>query len=306
MGKSSKAPPAPDYAGAAKQQAMSQYVPTVTPYGTQDFTRNSNSPSGVKSKITLTPDAQATLDSQMAMSRGLAGIANEQMPGISDFYSRPLDLQSLSDPAYQAITSRLNPTWEAREESQRQRLANQGLTPGGEAYENSMREFNTGRNDAYQQAALASLNNASQFYNMPLNTFNALRTGAQVQNPQFQQYAQAPYGNAAQAQGQFAQGLYNADVGQQNAMMGGLFGLGSAGLSAYGLMNAAPAALAISDRRLKSNIVRVGEHPLGIGIYEYDIFGERQRGVMADEVEKVRPEAVVEIGGFKHVNYGML
>lgn len=63
----------------------------------------------------------------------------------------------------------------------------------------------------------------------------------------------------------------------------------------------------ISDRRLKSNVVRIGTHPLGIGIYEYDIFGERQRGVMADEVEAVMPEAVTTHPfGYKMVYYEML
>ena len=64
----------------------------------------------------------------------------------------------------------------------------------------------------------------------------------------------------------------------------------------------------ISDRRLKSNIVRIGTHPLGIGLYEYDIFGERQRGVMADEVEQVMPEAVTTLPthGYKMVRYDLL
>ena len=67
------------------------------------------------------------------------------------------------------------------------------------------------------------------------------------------------------------------------------------------------AAIASSDRRLKSNIVRIGTHPLGIGIYEYDIFGERTRGVMADEVLTVRPEAVLEDpSGYLMVDYGRL
>lgn len=62
-----------------------------------------------------------------------------------------------------------------------------------------------------------------------------------------------------------------------------------------------------SDRRLKSNIKRVGTHPLGIGIYEYDIFGRRERGVMADEVERAKPAAVVtSYFGIKMVNYGAL
>lgn len=64
---------------------------------------------------------------------------------------------------------------------------------------------------------------------------------------------------------------------------------------------------AFSDRRLKSNIQRIGTHPLGIGLYAYDIFGERTIGVMADEVERVLPEAVsVHPSGFKMVDYSMV
>jgi len=67
------------------------------------------------------------------------------------------------------------------------------------------------------------------------------------------------------------------------------------------------AASLFSDVRLKSNIERVGTHPLGIGIYEYDKFGKRERGVMAQEVEQVMPEAVsTHESGFKKVNYGLL
>jgi len=92
---------------------------------------------------------------------------------------------------------------------------------------------------------------------------------------------------------------YGIAANQAASNTSGLFGLA-------GQLGAA-ALLAPSDRRLKSNIVRIGTHPLGIGIYEYDIFGERQRGVMAQELEQVMPEAVVEHpAGFKMVNYGLL
>lgn len=64
---------------------------------------------------------------------------------------------------------------------------------------------------------------------------------------------------------------------------------------------------AFSDRRLKSNIVRIGTHRLGIGIYEFDMFGKRQAGVMADEVLMVMPQAVTLDGtGFYRVKYAML
>jgi hypothetical protein len=59
-----------------------------------------------------------------------------------------------------------------------------------------------------------------------------------------------------------------------------------------------------SDARLKSNIVRVGEHPIGIGVYEYDIFGRRERGVLAQELLRVAPERVsVHVSGFYMVDY---
>ena len=70
-----------------------------------------------------------------------------------------------------------------------------------------------------------------------------------------------------------------------------------------------------SDPKTKENIVRIGEHPLGIGLYlfdykpEYrDLWGNnRQFGVMADEVEAVMPQAVtLHANGYKVVDYAML
>jgi len=70
-----------------------------------------------------------------------------------------------------------------------------------------------------------------------------------------------------------------------------------------------------SDRRLKQNIVKIGNHPLGFGLYLFDYKPEyrkrcgdgRHFGVMADEVEKVMPSAVVPgFDGFKAVNYGRI
>ena len=108
--------------------------------------------------------------------------------------------------------------------------------------------------------------------------------------------APAPIFQAGQAQGDFAQRNYQNQVAGYNAQMGLL-----------GDLAGTAAKFIPSDRRLKSNIERVGTHSLGIGIYEYDINGERQRGVMADEVETVLPEAVVtRSDGYKMVNYGLL
>lgn len=70
-----------------------------------------------------------------------------------------------------------------------------------------------------------------------------------------------------------------------------------------------------SDRSAKNNIIRIGTHPLSIGLYLFNYKPEyrnawghgRQFGVMADEVEKVMPEAVsLHPDGYKMVNYAML
>jgi hypothetical protein len=70
-----------------------------------------------------------------------------------------------------------------------------------------------------------------------------------------------------------------------------------------------------SDRRLKQDIVRVGEHPRGFGLYLFSYRTEhrascgegRHFGVMADEVEQVLPAAVVlRDDGFKAVDYSLL
>lgn len=70
-----------------------------------------------------------------------------------------------------------------------------------------------------------------------------------------------------------------------------------------------------SDRRLKTDIVRIGRHPLGFGLYVFDYLPThaeacghgRQFGVMADEVESVLPEAVaMHADGYRRVDYAML
>ena len=75
--------------------------------------------------------------------------------------------------------------------------------------------------------------------------------------------------------------------------------------------NGIPPQKPACDRRLKDNVVRVGEHPLGIGLYLFDYKPQfqaeyglgRQFGVMADEVELVMPQAVtVNAMGFKTVD----
>jgi hypothetical protein len=68
-------------------------------------------------------------------------------------------------------------------------------------------------------------------------------------------------------------------------------------------------ATAFSDRRLKTDIERIGEREDGIGVYLFRYLWSpvQHIGVMAQEVLKVKPEAVVHTpSGFMAVDYGAL
>jgi|1_EtaG_2_1085319.scaffolds.fasta_scaffold30992_1 hypothetical protein len=69
----------------------------------------------------------------------------------------------------------------------------------------------------------------------------------------------------------------------------------------------APLVAGFSDIRIKENIEPDGTWH-GHNVYTYNFKGRtnRSRGVMAQEVEITRPDAVFEIDGIKHVNYGAL
>lgn len=121
-------------------------------------------------------------------------------------------------------------------------------------------------------------------------------------------------GNGTIMQGQQIQmqglnGVLNAQTSaynnsQSGDTMGGLMG----GLA--GLGGVAAKAGWISDIRLKENIVPVGESPAGYKLYEFNYIDhpdERFRGVMAQDILAVKPEAVIETAdGILAVRYDML
>jgi hypothetical protein len=65
---------------------------------------------------------------------------------------------------------------------------------------------------------------------------------------------------------------------------------------------------AFSDRRLKENIKKIGESISGLGIYTFNYIGKATKyiGTMADEVLKVKAEAVTIRDGYMAVNYGLI
>jgi hypothetical protein len=197
----------------------------------------------------LTPEAQAALDEQLALNRKYGEVANLGFDRARRIFENPeLDVSGLptrginvGQTAQDAILARLRPQLQAQEEATRQRLANTGIGLGSDAFSREMAMQNQQANDLMTQAAMqgisldqanraAALQEQAYLQDRPLNLINALRSGNQVQAPQFQQFAlqnatQGPdYLNAANAQYGAQLNAYNAE--QASSPLGGIFGLG--------------------------------------------------------------------------------
>jgi hypothetical protein len=66
--------------------------------------------------------------------------------------------------------------------------------------------------------------------------------------------------------------------------------------------------MAGSDIHVKENIIPEGTKWKGLNVYNYNYIGDStpRRGVMAQQVEGIYPDAVTTINGVKHVNYGAI
>jgi hypothetical protein len=352
--KSSSAPPAPNPAYVSQQQTQSnvntavanaylnrinQYGPdgskTYAVTGGQDVGGN-NVPTWSET-TTLSPGQQRIYDSQQQLTQGTSDLANQYVGRIGDATSKAYSYDGLAAaPQYnedyrrqqlQAITDRAAPQMQRDQDALRQRLANQGVTVGTEAWRAAQDDYSRAQNDFRLGADVQAGNAAAQQYGLEANTRDRaiqemtnlrtqpinevaalLGTGNGVQQPQFSQVPQTQvsptdvsgnYWNAYQGQ------LAQQQMQQQsaNATTGGLFGLGGTllgGAMKYGLG-------AVSDIRMKDNIRRIGQtddgQPLYFFTYKHDP-DTPHVGLMAQDVEKIRPDAVFEIDGVKHVDYG--
>lgn len=271
----SDAPPPPDYAAAAEATAAGNLeaakyatnanrINQYTPYGqlTYQYTpqldaEGKETGAGWSQTMNLTPEAQNALDQQLALNTKYGETANIGFDRARELFENPqLDTSGLparainvGQTAQDAIMSRLQPQLSQQEEALRTRLANQGITLGSDAYGREMTQQGQRANDLQMQAALqginldqanrsAALQEQAYLQDRPLNLINALRTGNQVNAPQFQQFAQQATTagpdmlNATQAQ-------YNAQVDAANAqnagMSGALGGLLGVGMGIAGL-----------------------------------------------------------------------
>lgn len=214
-------------------------------------------------------------------------------PNAQQFQS---DIDMQQNPYNKYVIDEIN-----RQAGGQKSVLNQSLNSAGQFGSN--RQF-LGANDI----DLSRMNNIGSFLqqgyqnasNNALTTLPGLRANdasAQLQAGGFQrglagQSAQAPIsGLAAISQ---ILGVLPTNSGQSS---------GSGETSSFGFNG----SFGFSDMRVKENIKPHGAEN-GWPVYEFSYLNDPRRyiGVMAQEVEQIMPEAVVEIEGIKAVNYGRI
>ncbi len=121
---------------------------------------------------------------------------------------------------------------------------NRGIMPGSEGYTREQDAMGRQKNDAYNQLALTGraqgVSEALAQRNQPINEITALMSGGPVQQPQFGNTPSANVSTpdlAGMTYQSFQNGPMAAWQNQQatnQAMIGGLFGLGGAALGGWG------------------------------------------------------------------------
>lgn len=229
---------------------------------------------------TLGKDLSGTLGQQLT---GNFSLGNEETEG------RLFDLGR----------KRLDPMFANRDEDLRTRLANQGIKAGTAAYDREMGLLGQQENDAYNSLLLQGRGQASQELltedNQRINQISALLGGGQVSMPNFMTGANVGaipttdnasiIGNSDNAK----MAAWQANQAAMGSMLGGLGGL-----------------FTLSDERAKTDTDKIGETDDGMGIYSYRYKGQPQKqiGLMAQEVQRKKPQAVRKgVDGLLRVNY---
>lgn len=284
--------------------AQNQYTPT----GSLEYTQNGTWEDGTprfSATQRLSPEEQAIFELNQQTRSNLGNIGVEQSDKIRGLLNDPVDLSNdaIEGRLMELGRKRLDPVFAEREGQMRTDLINRGIREGTPAFEAEMRRFNEGRNDAYNQLVLSGRGQSVQEIlagrNQPINEITALMSGSQVSQPNFINTPQSQVSGVDYAG--MVNDNYQAELGAHNSMIGAVAGLGGSLLGGWGKAGFPMP----SDRRLKEHARRIGTADNGLPIWAFRYKGGEvtMLGFMADEVEKVRPQAVGEVGGYKVVDY---
>lgn len=241
-----------------------------------------------------------------------------------------------------ALMARMQPGLDRDRTALETKLSNMGLKAGSSAWQDAMNTANQQTNDArmaailsagQEQTRLSALNKDQAAFanqgmvdqynaamgsrtqqlqertalrNQPINEITALISGSQVQNPNWvnTQMPKIPTTDNAGIIANYDDNMYRnwqAETAGTNSLLGGLMG---------GVGQLGGAWIMKSDERVKEDKRKIGKLE-GQNIYEFRYKGDPTKrkhvGVIAQEVEKARPDVVrKDSKGVRSVNYGKL
>ncbi len=301
-----KVPTAPTPQEQAEAQQITQFTPQGNLiFGTQGpggefIPRESGSAlrveeSDFQTQLRLLGEQLSTsLGGQLTSQFGQSGLTELQ----TDFGAQQ---QAAGDSIFQAGVQRLQPQFDLQRDRLDQQLADQGVPRGSQAFDDEIRKLDERQNEQLSRLSLQAKSASGQEQN---------RLASLAATQRAQQFSElgALLGFTPSFQPQNAQGVdLNANFASQ---------LGASRANAAAQQQqvdnisslATTGAFLFSDRSLKENIKPIGEEN-GFNVYEFNYITDPDVtyvGVMADEVELVKPEAVAEIDGFKAVNYELI
>jgi len=205
----------------AQQATQANRVNQNTMYGGLNYQQSTDAngnPTWTANQ-TGTPQTQGLVNSSLS---GLQQSLNNPMYGINPG-------QTYSD----AIMQRLQPQLAQQSQSNTAYLANQGIVPGTQAYNNAMRTFQQGQNDLLTSAQIQGMNTGLQAQSLQgtqAGQIKNLTTPNLINAPQQAAVAGPDYTGALATQTNANIAAQNAALGQATNQTAGLYGLGSAGI----------------------------------------------------------------------------
>jgi len=248
----------------------------------------------MKSTTSLSAAQQAIKDKSDSAKLTAAGIADtlgRQFAQAGDFEN------DIDNRIYDMGLKRVQPRMDEARRRAETNAVNRGIRPGSAAFDVLMRDVGQQENDAYTQLALNSrgqaMNERAQRAGEITGFLGMGQPAAAPVAPQYQSnLPTVDHIGLGMQNYQNQLGAWQQKNQSLNQALGGMFGI-------------AGNFIKYSDRRLKTDINKVGRTDDGQNIYSYRYRGDKRMhlGLMAQEVEKKHPDAVVDVGGYKAVDY---
>lgn len=209
----------------AQQATQANRVNQNTAYGNLNYTQGTDA------------NGNPTWTANQTLSPELQALTQSSLQGLQQSQATPMSGINPGQTYSEAIMQRLQPQMAQSAESNTAALANQGIVPGTQAYNNAMRTFQQGQNDLLTSAQIQGMNTglqAQQLQNQTAAGIKSLATPNYV-NPYSQAAVSGPDYLGAystlNAQQIAAQNAANAKTANTQA---GLYGLGSSALLGAG------------------------------------------------------------------------